>query len=256
MRSVKVWGIPFAPLSLKDTLTYVDSLIRRGEPSYFVTANLHTVMLATTEDGMRDAIRGAAFTLADGMPLVWASRLQKESIPERVAGSDLFPALCEMAARKGYRVFLLGGAPGVGDQAAMNLCERYPGLQIVGVEAPFFQRLTAQEQADLIARIRATNPHLLFVAASQPKGEVWLNRSCDSLGVPVCANVGATIDFIAGRVPRAPRWLQRLGLEWAYRLYQEPRRLFLRYALNSVFLLRMVIRHARPLTCERGSSNN
>ena len=255
-RSVSVWGIAYASFTLPETLDHVELLIQRSEPSYFVTANLHTAMLAEAEGEMRQAIQGAAFTLADGMPMVWASWLQKDPLPERVAGSDLFPALCERAAHKGYRVFLLGGAPGVGDQAAKNLCGRFPGLQIVGVEAPSLGEMTADQQDALAARIRATRPDLLFVALGQPKGELWLKKYCHTLGVPVCAQIGATLDFIAGRVRRAPRWLQRVGLEWAYRLVQEPRRLFLRYTQNALFLFRMVLTHGRGKARQRRSSYN
>jgi N-acetylglucosaminyldiphosphoundecaprenol N-acetyl-beta-D-mannosaminyltransferase len=238
-------GIPFAPFTFQETLEHVEELIRRGEPSYFVTANLHTAMLVQQDEGMREAIRGAAFTVVDGMSLVWASRLQHARLPERVAGSDLLPALCEMAARKAYRVFLLGAAPGVAEQAAENLCRRCPGLQIVGVEAPSLRDLSEADEAALVGRIRAARPHLLFVAFGSPKGEIWLKEHCQALGVPVCVQIGATLDFVAGRVRRAPRWLQRVGLEWAYRLYKEPSRLFLRYVQNGAFLLRLLARQAR-----------
>jgi N-acetylglucosaminyldiphosphoundecaprenol N-acetyl-beta-D-mannosaminyltransferase len=241
---VWIWGIPYAPFTLRQTVAHVDHLVRQGKPTYFVTVNLHTAMLAHQGARMREAVLGAAFNLADGMPLVWASRWRKGRLPERVAGSDLFPALSELAAAKGYRVFLLGGAPGVADKAAQNLCRRYPGLQVAGALAPPFRDLSAAEEAALVARIRAARPDMLFVAFGQPKGEVWLARNHEALGVPVCVQVGATLDFIAGRVPRAPRCLQRVGLEWAYRLYQEPGRLFLRYSRNAAFLLRMLVRDA------------
>jgi N-acetylglucosaminyldiphosphoundecaprenol N-acetyl-beta-D-mannosaminyltransferase len=238
---VWVWGLPLAPLTFAETLDRVEGMIRRGEPGYFTTVNLHTAMLAETDPALREAVRGAAFSLADGMPLVWASRLQGQPLPERVAGSDLLPALCELAARKGYRVFLLGGAPGVGEAAAENLCRRFPGLQVVGVEAPPFRPLTAEEEQALVARVRAARPDLLFVAYGQPRGEVWLRENYRALGVPACVQIGATLDFMAGRVRRAPRWLQRTGLEWAYRLAQEPGRLLSRYAGNAAFLVRKVL---------------
>jgi len=181
--------------------------------------------------------------LADGMPLVWASRGR---LPERVAGSDLVPALCERAATKGYRVFLLGAAPGVADEAARRLCARHPTLVIAGTAAPPFRELTVQEHADLFEQIRAARPDLMFVAFGQPKGELWVAEHSRALGVPVTAQVGATLDFLAGRVRRAPRWLQRLGLEWAYRLFLEPRRLVSRYARNGWFLIKTVVSDASP----------
>jgi N-acetylglucosaminyldiphosphoundecaprenol N-acetyl-beta-D-mannosaminyltransferase len=229
---------------MRQALDYVESLVRQGRPNYFVTSNLHTAMLAHQLTEVQAALVDAALNLADGMPLVWASRLTPRPLPERVTGADLIPALCELAARRGYRIFLLGGAPGVAETAARNLCERYPGLQIVGTEAPPFRPLSEAEEAGLVARIRAARPDFLFVSFGQPKGEIWLRRHCQALGVPVCAQVGATLDFLAGRFVRAPRWLQRTGLEWAYRLYQEPRRLFCRYAQDTLFLVRMLGRTA------------
>jgi N-acetylglucosaminyldiphosphoundecaprenol N-acetyl-beta-D-mannosaminyltransferase len=120
------------------------------------------------------------------------------------------------------------------------MCERFPGLQIAGVESPPYRELSAEEQAQLVERIRNARADLLFVAFGQPKGELWLAEHCQALGVPVSAQIGATLDFLAGRVPRAPRWIQRIGLEWVYRLYQEPKRLALRYGSNILFMVRML----------------
>jgi len=176
------------------------------------------------------------------MPIVWASRWRTGRLPERVTGSDLIPALCELAERKGYRVFFLGGAPEVAKEAERRLREKHPNLQIVGVEAPPFRELTPEEHAELTARIRAANPDMLFVSFGQPKGELWLQQHCESLGVPVTAQVGATIDFLAGKVTRSPRWMQRTGLEWFYRFSREPKRLGSRYAGNIWFIMRMLYR--------------
>ncbi|HYT92612.1 MAG TPA: WecB/TagA/CpsF family glycosyltransferase [Gemmataceae bacterium] len=235
-----VWGLPLAPLTFQQTLDRIEDLIRAGKPNYFITANLHYAML-TDQDPRLDAVnRKAALVLADGMPLVWASRWRPARLPERVTGSDLVPALCELAARRGYRVYLLGGSEEVSAEAARKLCERFPGLQIAGVYSPPFRPLSAEEQAALIARIGDARPDLLFVAFGQPKGEFWLAQHCEALGVPACAQIGATLDFLAGRVPRAPRWLQRVGLEWVYRLYQEPGRLARRYGSNLLFAFKML----------------
>lgn len=237
---VVVWGVPFAPWTLARTVDEVERLIEAGRPRYFMTVNLHTAMLVSEDPALRAAVAGAAFALADGMPLVWASRLRATRLPERVTGADLFPALCERAARKGYRVFFLGGPPGVGEAAAANLSARFPGLQVVGVESPPYRAPTAQEEAELLDRIRAARPHLLFVAFGQPKGEVWVHKNSPVLAGTVCVQVGAALDFAAGRINRAPRWMQRFGLEWAYRLRQEPRRLFARYLRNAAFVARML----------------
>lgn len=239
---VWVWGVPFAPVTFEQALDRVDQLIEAGRPQYFITANLHYAMLTAEDPRLAEVNRKAAFIVADGMPIVWASRGRPRRLPERVAGSDLVPALCERAAQRGYRVFFLGGAPDVVQEACRKLHERFPGLQIVGIESPPFRPLTPEEQAQLLARIRDARPHLLFVAFGQPKGELWMAEHCPSLGVPVSVQVGATVDFLAGRVQRAPRWAQRIGLEWAYRISREPRRLTSRYARNFLFAARMLAR--------------
>jgi N-acetylglucosaminyldiphosphoundecaprenol N-acetyl-beta-D-mannosaminyltransferase len=237
---VWVWGIPLAPLTLSQAVEAVVNLVEVGEPSFFITANTHYAMLTKDTPDLKVINVQAAFVLADGAPLVWASRWKKSPLPERVAGSDLIFELCAAAARGGHRVFLLGGAEGVADEAAKALIRRYPGLRIVGTEAPPFRALSADEDAALRDRIRAARPDLLFVAFGQPKGEFWIARHFRSLGIPVCVQVGASFDFIAGRVRRAPRRLQKIGLEWAYRMYLEPSRLAPRYARNAWFLLSMV----------------
>ena len=205
---VEIWGLPLAPLTLLQTLDLIDGWIAERTPRYVITANVHYAMLAASDPRLNPVTRGADLILADGMPLVWASHGQ---LPERVAGSDLVPALCRRAAERGHRVFLLGAAPGVADQAAANLRARFPGVNIVGTIAPPFRELTAAEQADLIAAIRSAMPDLLFVAFGQPKGELWVAEHCRELGVPVTLQVGATLDFLAGRVSRAPRWVHASG---------------------------------------------
>jgi N-acetylglucosaminyldiphosphoundecaprenol N-acetyl-beta-D-mannosaminyltransferase len=199
-------------------------------------------MLTEENSDLSSINQHAAFIVADGAPLVWASRWRGSPLPERVAGSDLIFELCAKAAGEGYRVFFLGGAPGVALEAARRLQARYSKLQVVGTECPPFRELTSEEQAVLTARIRSARPDLLIAAYTMPKGERWLAANLAAVGVPVGVNVGAAIDFAAGRVHRAPRWMQTAGLEWAFRIALEPKRLFARYARNAWFILRMVMR--------------
>ena len=238
---VWVWGVPFVPWTLSRTVDEVERLIGAGGARYFMTVNLHTAMLVSEDPAVRAAVDGAAFVVADGMPLVWASRVRGPRLPERVTGADLFPALCARAAQKGYRVFFLGGPPGVGAAAAENLSARFPGLQVVGTESPPYRPLTAREEGELLDRVRGARPHLVFVSFSQPKGELWTHQNSSALSGAVCVNIGAALDFAAGRIRRAPRWMQRTGLEWMYRLAREPRRLFTRYARNAAFVARMLL---------------
>jgi len=239
---VWVWGLPLAPLSFQQTLEKIDALIHAGKPSYFITANLHYAMLTESDTRLKPLNAGAAFLLTDGMPLVWASRWRTRKLPERVAGSDLVPALCGWAADHSYRIFLLGGGPGVAEEAARRLQERFPDLEIAGTAAPDLNVMSPEDRRQLFSKIRAGRPHILFAAFGQPKGELWLAEYCEELGVPVTVQVGASLDFVAGRVRRSPRWMQRVGLEWVYRLWREPRRLVRRYLANATFAIRMLLR--------------
>lgn len=235
---VPALGLPLLPVTFGEAVDEVDRMIAAGEPNYFITANLHYAMLSHRDRRLDAVNREAAFLVADGFPLLLAARLRRRQLPERVAGSDLIYALCERAAEKGHRVFFLGGAPGVADAAASELVRRYPGLQIAGVEVPPFRPLTADENARLVDRIASAGTDLLFVALGQPKGELWLWENRQALGVPAAVQLGASFDFVTGRIKRAPRWVQRLNLEWAYRLATEPRRLAPRYFQDAIFLAR------------------
>ena len=235
----RVWGVPFCPLTFAQTIEYVDSLIAQREPSYFVTANLNTVMIAQNSPALRAAAEDAAFVVADGVTLVWASSWKGRKLPERVTGADLIYGLSQLLASRGQGIFLLGGSAGVAEAAAARLTTLYPGLQVVGTASPPHWPLTPQEEDDLIHSIQAAHPDLLFVALGQPKGEIWLHERYKELGVPVSVQVGAALDFTAGRVRRAPLWVQRICMETPYRILQEPRRLAPRYFRNALFLIRM-----------------
>ncbi len=242
---VCVWGVPFSPITRAETVEAIGDLIDRGKPRIVITANTHYIMLSDQNEDLRAINAEAALILADGAPPVWSSRLTGRPLPERVAGSDLIFDLAEASARKGHRLFLLGGAEGVAVEAARRLIERYPGLKIAGTECPPFRPPTSEEESALIDRIRAARPDILLVAFGQPKGERWILRYLERLEVPVCMQVGATLDFVAGKIRRAPRWMQKTGLEWAFRLSLEPKRLFMRYASNAWFIARMVVADLR-----------
>lgn len=233
-----IWNLPLAPFTMQDTLDAVDEIIDRGVPSYFITANLNYAMVCENRKDLEELNRRAAFIIADGMPMVWASRLTNNPLPERVAGSDLIFELCKRAAEKGHRVFFLGGSPDVVEQATQNLQSQFPGLQIVGKVSPPYRELSKEEEDDLLDTIREAQADLLFVAFGQPKGELWITKHLDELNIPAAVQVGASFDFAAGRIPRAPQWIRRSGLEWVYRIYREPKRLAGRYWKNFQFLLR------------------
>jgi len=239
-----VWGLPLARVSVEQTLDVVDRLIRRGEPSLVITANLHYAMLSHDDRRLAAVNRLAALLVADGMPMIWYSRLTRRPLPERVAGADLIYLLSRQAAERGQRVFFLGGKPGVAAAAATKLSWMHPGLQVAGIEAPELESLSAREHDQLVERIREARPDLLFVAFGQPKGEIWLAENHRKLDVPVSIQVGASFDFVAGRATRAPHWVQRIGLEWLYRMGCEPKRLAPRYARDAWFLGKAIFRDA------------
>ena len=255
-RNVWIWGLPLKPFTTAQTLDRIAQLIARRKPSFFITANLHYAMVSERDSRLKLVNALADFVVADGMPLVWASRLIGEPLPERVAGSDLIWRMCERAAVHGWRVFLFGGAPGIAEEAARNLVEKYANLVVAGTACPPFRNLTRAEEDALIAVIRDSRADVLLVALGQPKGELWLSRQYEKLSIPVSVQIGASLDFVAGKVRRAPRWMQAVGLEWAYRLFQEPRRLLGRYLQNLLFLLRMLLTQTRRRYPRRKSQPN
>ena len=250
-----IWGLPLARLSVGQALDLIDRLIRRGEPSLVITANLHYAMLSDGDPRLAKVNCLAALVVADGTPMIWYSRLTRRPLPERVAGADLIYLLCRQAAERGQRVFFLGGKPGVAAAAATKLSWMYPGLPVAGIEDPELDSLSACEQDQLTGRIRDARPDLLLVAFGQPKGEIWLAENLQKLNVPVSVQVGASFDFVAGRATRAPRWVQRIGLEWLYRMSCDPKRLGPRYAKDAWFLAKAVLRDLSGLRRRGGSSS-
>lgn len=238
--TIDVWGLPLARIDTDATLDLVDQMIERGRAGFFITANLHYARLTAERPYLQELNERAAFLTADGMPLVWQARRQEQPLPERVAGSDLVHLMCRQAALHGYRVFFLGGAEGVAREAAHRLKRDNPLLPVAGVAAPMFREMSPEDHEALVARIRATRPDILFAALGQPKGEIWIDRHCKDLGIPVCVQIGASLDFIAGHSRRAPRWMRRCGAEWFHRMVSDPRRLAPRYIRDAMFLLRTV----------------
>ena len=246
----EIWGLRLARLTYQGALDRVDHLVRqsrlaeRGRANFFITANLHYAMLTDRDSRLQEVNDRADFILADGMPMVWYSRLVGRPLPQRVAGSDLIYRLAEQAAQRGHTLFLLGGGPGVAEKAAENLQALNPGLAIAGIESPMLGEMSPGEHQELIERIRCSGADLLMVAFGQPKGELWLAEHCEALGVPVSVQLGASFDFVAGRITRAPRWMQRIGAEWLYRIYHEPRRMIPRYTADAVFLAKSLLADA------------
>lgn len=245
VETVSVWGVPFAAVTMQGCVDFVDRWVqahrRQRVPSgYTVTANLHYVMLHHEHPRIPDVTRGASLVIADGMPIVWRSKLGSKKLPERVAGADLIYDIAKLSAEQGYRLYLFGAAEGVAQQAAERLTQMYPGLQIAGCYTPPFRVLSETEEADMVQQIRDTKPDIMLVALGQPKGELWVLEHYQQIGAAMSIQVGASFDFIIGKVNRAPKFFQKTGLEWLYRALSEPKRLIPRYAQNFRFLVRMI----------------
>ncbi len=239
---VHVFGLEVAPLNLDEAVEHIEDLVAAGEPKYVITANLNYAMLSHRNKRLKNINGDAAFVVADGMPLVLAARLQGTPLPGRTTGADLVPRLCARAAERGLSIFLLGGTDEATGAAAAAMRRKWPQLRIAGVECPMLDAVDEEAMSGLIQRIRLAKPDILLAAFGQPKGEFWIAEHYRRLGGTVCIQIGASLDFIAGAVRRAPRWMQRGGLEWLHRLYSEPRRLLPRYTQNACFLFGAVAR--------------
>lgn len=227
------------------TLKVITAWAGGDTPRRVATANVDFLRNATRVPGLRTALRSADLVTADGFPLVVLSRLIGRPIHERVAGSDLVPLLARSLASEGHSVYLLGGRPGVGRQAARRLQQLAPDLVVAGISAPFIN-WSDDDAARAVARdIRASGARVVLVALGSPTQELFLERWLEHTGCSVGIGVGATLDFLAKPGSRAPRWMQRLGLEWAHRLLREPRRLAGRYALDAAYLARLTSREVR-----------
>jgi len=244
---IAILGVPFDRVSTAETLRIVGQMIASGKPHYAATANVDFVVQALEDVELRRILADADLVLCDGMPLVWASRFLGNPLPERVAGSDLVPQLLEAAEREGWRVFFLGGAEQSLAQAAEKVKARHPQLKLVGAYSPPFKHLLEMDHEDIVRRVREARPDILLVAFGCPKQEKWISMQFRNGGVPLSIGVGATIDFLAGSVRRAPVWMQRTGLEWTFRLLQEPRRLLRRYVTDLWVFGRAIVRQAWQL---------
>ncbi|MEM6692870.1 MAG: WecB/TagA/CpsF family glycosyltransferase [Planctomycetota bacterium] len=239
---VQIWDVPFDRVDMAGAVGHISKLIKRGVPSYVITANLNYVMLHQQQADIPGITENASLILADGQPIVWRSKIEKNPLPCRVAGSEMIVHLAKRCAAESWPVYFLGGIQGVAQAAADELARQYPDLPIAGVESPPFRELSTDERAEQALRIRSSGAKLLLVAFGQPKGERWIAQNYQQLGVPVSIQLGASFDFLAGTAHRAPELVQKLGLEWAHRALSDPRRLVPRYSANAGFMLKALVK--------------
>ena len=229
-QTVGILGTPIDILNTEAALARMEQFIQERRFHQVATANADFLINALADPELRHILRNADLVVPDGMPVVWAARATRSRLPERVTGADIVPELARMAAQKGYRIFMLGAMPEVAQAARERMEAGNPGLQIVGCISPQIPSISEMDSEAILLEIERTQPDILLVAFGNPKQEKWIYLHRERLrNVPVCIGVGGTFDFLAGQTSRAPGWMQRHGLEWIFRLFQEPRRLWKRY---------------------------
>ncbi len=237
-RRIGILGVPVSNLTLDEAVKILDMYIQQGSFRQIATANVDFLIKARQDHALLEVLHHCSIVLADGMPLVWASRLLGTPLRERATGADLVPRLIELAAAKSYSVYLLGAEENHSLAAAEWIRRTHPKARLVGRYSPPLADLEAMDHECILRSIEQARPDILLVAFGNPKQEKWLAMHRDRLRVPVCVGVGASLNFLSGAYQRAPRWMQDSGLEWLHRLYREPARLAPRYFSNAAGLLR------------------
>ena len=222
LQEARILGVRVHRVGMDETLERIEGLIHRAEPSLVITADANAVLIAQEDAEFRALLECAALVTPDGFGLLWAGRQLKQPFPERVSGVDLVERLTRLSHEEGYRLYLLGAAPGVAARAAQNLLARYPNAHIVGVQHGYFSE---SDERAIVAQVAAARPDVLLVGMGMPRQEKWAWRHRHQLGVPVMIGVGGSFDVYGGVVKRAPKWLQRVGGEWLWRLMQDPRKI-------------------------------
>ena len=240
--TVVVLGLPFHNVTFAEAVAWTRDRIRSRRPGYIATANIDFVMQAQHDPELQRILLEADLVVADGIPIVWLSGWLGPRLKARVTGSDLVPMFAEMARDNGFSIFNLGGAPGVAEKAAAVLTQRFPGLRTAGCYSPPKADVLNMNHAEILARLDAAKPDLLLVAFGAPKQEKWVNLNMARLKVPVSIGIGGSLDFLAGAQTRAPKLVQRLALEWLWRMLSDPPRLFRRYVGNIGFFFSTVLR--------------
>lgn len=228
---VEVLGCPVTKLCLQDFIGLAEEFIGSGKPHYIAVVNVAKIVKMRSDTDLRESVLGADLIGADGVPVVWASRLLGNPLPGRVNGTDLMYGLLQKANEKGYRVFFFGAEERVLQRVLERVRSEYPGVNIAGFQHGYFGK---EEESTIVRKIRAAKADILFIAFGTPKKELWVKRYLWDMGVPVVHGVGGSFDLLAGVIPRAPHWMQRSGLEWFFRLLQEPRRMWWRYLSTNV----------------------
>lgn len=226
-------GVGVSAINMTRTLQIIHGLVEnRGTGKYICVTPAHSIMDAYHDPQVRHIYNHSGLTTPDGMPLVWLLKRQGFKDVDRVYGPDLMLAACKEFSKDGFRHYFLGGSPETNEKLCQNLQNKFPGMNIAGRQSPPFRALTENEESKMIAEINSCHPDILWVAFGAPRQDIWMAEHIKNLDVPVLIGVGAAFDFLSGFKKQAPRWVQRSGFEWLYRLFHEPKRLWQRYLLN------------------------
>ncbi len=243
---VDVLGVRVSAIDLPEAVAEITRWIDEGERHYVCVTGVHGVMESQADATLLEIHNRSGLTTPDGMPMVWSGRWAGASWMDRVYGPDLMLDVCAVAAERGWKSFFYGGKEGVAEMLTERLTARFPGLKVVGTYSPPFRPLTDEEDTEIVDRINDSGADLVWVGLSTPKQEKWMADHIDRLSASVLFGVGAAFDIHAGILSQAPRWMQRSGLEWFYRLVTEPRRLWRRYLYNNPrFVWRIIRRRPR-----------
>jgi N-acetylglucosaminyldiphosphoundecaprenol N-acetyl-beta-D-mannosaminyltransferase len=240
VKRVNVLGVGISVLNLDTAVEAVALAISTRRKGYICVTGVHGVSEAQEDPAFRKILNEAFLCTPDGMPMVWMGRLAGHRGMDRVYGPDFMALICERGIREGWRHFFYGGAEGVAEALKASLEKRFPGLQITGTHTPPFRPLNADERAQLVRKVDEAKPDILWVGLSTPKQERFMAEYLAALNVHLMAGVGAAFDFHSGRIRQAPRWMQRSGLEWFFRLCVDPRRLWKRYLKNNPLFIARV----------------
>jgi N-acetylglucosaminyldiphosphoundecaprenol N-acetyl-beta-D-mannosaminyltransferase len=227
---IHILGVGISPINLTDAVAAIERWIADRSHNYVCVTGVHGVMESRHDERLRGIHNAAGMVTPDGMPLVWLLRLLGWRHTERVCGCDLMKSMTAVSELRGYRQFYYGGADGLAEKLKQAMMAAHPRLEVVGTHCPPFRELTPAEDEAVVGKINAARPDIVWVGLSTPKQEIWMASHLGRIGAPVMVGVGAAFDFLAGTRHRAPRWMQRSGLEWLHRVCSEPRRLWRRYA--------------------------
>ena len=253
---VDILGVGVSAIDMPVALELIDQWISNGDRQYVCVTGVHGIIESQRDPRLRDVHNRSGLTTPDGMPLVWAGRVAGARHMGRVYGPDLMLALSDLASMRGFSSFFYGGQPGVADRLAQRLQDLYPGLRVAGTYSPPFREPSAVEDGDVIRFINEAGPDVIWVGLGTPKQELWMASHAARLDASVLIGVGAAFDIHAGLSPQAPRWMQRSGLEWTFRLAHEPRRLWRRYLYNNPrFLVGMAKAPPRLVNSSPTASN-